>query len=159
MREPFLYLPADRVPGQVIAFRPLMVDGFEVESGKKKKEAEREGGERKGRAAISPLLCLHARIGCFNIYAFELMVVLPELKKTSERRWKNLSPPRNLPLYLLSNDDGLTTILGRREEGGEIALATLRELCIFDESESLSLSLLLLLMLAARVFESIVINY
>lgn len=112
--------------------------------------------ERKGRAAISPLLCLHARIGCFNIYAFELMVVLPELKKTSERRWKNLSPPRNLPLYLLSNDDGLTTILGR----GEIALATLRELCIFDESESLSLSLLLLLlMLAARVFESIVINY
>lgn len=53
------------------------------------------------------------------------------------------------------NDDAaLTMILGR----GEIARATLRELCIFDESESLSLSLLLLL-LTARVFESIVFNY
>lgn len=130
-------------------------------SSRVKKKKRGGGGGREERSSGNIPAVMFARTDrLFQHLCLRIDGCPPGIKKNVRTKVEKFEPPpRNLSLYLLSNDDGLTTILGRREEGGEIALATLRELCIFDESESLSLSLLLLLMLAARVFESIVINY
>lgn len=127
-------------------------------SSRVKKKRGGEGGGREERSSGNIPAVMFARTDrLFQHLCLRIDGCPPGIKKNVRTKVEKFEPPpRNLSLYLLSNDDGLTTILGR----GEIALATLRELCIFDESESLSLSLLLLLlMLAARVFESIVINY
>lgn len=116
MREPFLYLLADRVPGQVIAFRPLMVDGFEVESGKKKKRRRRGEEEREERSSGNIPAVMFARTDrLFQHLCLRIDGCPPGIKKNVRTKVEKFEPPpRNLSLYLLSNDDGLTTILGRR---------------------------------------------
>lgn len=122
-----------------------MVDGFEAESSKKKVEG-------RGSSANIPAVMFTRADRLFQHLCLRIDGYSRELKKRRPNEVEKFGPLHfwNLPFYLLQrrrfNDD-----FGRR---GEIARATLRELCIFDESESLSL----LLLLVARVFEGIVIR-
>lgn len=94
MREPFLYLPADRVPGQVIAFRPLMVDGFEVESGKKKKRRRRGEEEREERSSGNIPAVMFARTDrLFQHLCLRIDGCPPGIKKNVRTKVEKFEPP------------------------------------------------------------------